>query len=101
MEKNARSVDRRRRRTKTKNRISLGQLAASVAYHYHLSPSQVAEFSIAQLMLWHRRSAVETGYRKLLDLEVELIPHTENPDRTLRNVRANLLEMTGEENGSR
>jgi hypothetical protein len=52
-------------------------------------------------MLWHRRSAVETGYRKLLDLEVELIPHTENPDRTLRNVRANLLEMTGEENGSR
>jgi len=45
-------------------------------------------------MLWHERSFVETGYKKLLDLEVSLVPHTEKPDRTLRNLRDDLLKMT-------
>jgi len=45
-------------------------------------------------MLWHERCGVETGYGKLLDLEVSLVPHTEHPDRTLRNLRDNLLKMT-------
>lgn len=45
-------------------------------------------------MLWHERGNVETGFRKLLDLEVSLVPHTEHPDRTLRDLRDNLLKMT-------
>jgi hypothetical protein len=91
-----RGRDRRRLNEQADNRITLGQLAASVAYHYHLTPQQVAEFSLPQLMLWHERRGIETGYGKLLDLEVLLVPHTENPDRTLRNLRANLLKMAGE-----
>lgn len=92
---------RKRRNEKVNDRVSLGQLCASVAYHYHLTPAQVAEFSGPQLMLWLRRAGVETGYRKLLDLDVTLVPHTEQPDRAVRNLRANLLQMTGEQNGDR
>ena len=96
MEKNARSVDRRRKRGKNAENIgiSLGQLCASVAYHYHLTPAQIAEFTGPQLLLWHERRAVETGHAKLLDLEVSLVPHTEQPDRTLRNLRDDLIRMT-------
>jgi hypothetical protein len=46
------------------------------------------------LLLWHERRAVETGHAKLLDLEVSLVPHTEQPDRTLRNLRDDLIRMT-------
>jgi len=46
------------------------------------------------LELWHERSNVETGLGKLLDLEVSLVPHTEHPDRMLRDLRANLIKMT-------
>src|SRR5215471_1741999 len=96
MEKNASRVDRRRRPkgSESSRRITLGQLCASVAYAYHLTPKEIAEFSGPQLLLWHARRGVETGYRKLLDLEVSLVPHAENPDRTLRNLRDNLLKMT-------
>ena len=95
MERHASSVDARNRRKKCKDSsITLGQLCASVAYHYHLTPQQVADFTLPQLMLWHERSFVETGYKKLLDLEVSLVPHTEKPDRTLRNLRDDLLKMT-------
>ena len=101
MEKHSSNMDRPRRRQKRTDHITLGQLCASVAYHYHLTPQQVAEFSGPQLLLWQQRRTVETGYGKLLDLEVSLVPHSENPDRTLRNLRDNLLKMTGEKDGSR
>jgi len=95
MEKNAGRVDRRRKRGKNANNgISLGQLCASVAYDYHLTPAQIAAFTGPQLLLWHERRAVETGHRALLDLELSLVPHTEHPDNALRKLRENLIKMT-------
>jgi len=47
-----------------------------------------------QLLLWHERRRVETGLGALLELEVSLVPHTEHPDRALRNLRDNLFKMT-------
>jgi len=94
MEKDARRLDRRRRRKGAGDQITLGQLCASVAYHYHLTPAQVAELSGPQLLLWHERRRVETGLGALLELEVSLVPHTEHPDRALRNLRDNLFKMT-------
>lgn len=88
-------MDRRRnRRQKKPDTVSLGQLAASVAYHYHLAPEQIAKMSGPQLLLWHERKGVELGYAKLLDLEVSLVPHTEHPDRAVREIREALLRMT-------
>jgi len=44
--------------------------------------------------MWNERRGIETGYRKLLDLEVSLVPHTEHPDRALRDLRDSLIRMT-------
>ena len=99
-EKHAGRVDRRKRSKKSDGRITFGQLCASVAYHYHLTPEQVAAMSGPQLLMWHERITVETAYAKLLDLEVSLVPHTEHPDRSLRNIRDNLIKMTEGKNGN-
>lgn len=36
----------------------------------------------------------EQGLEKLMELDVSLVPHTEQPDKTLRNLRERLIEMT-------
>ena len=52
-------------------------------------------------MLWLRRATIETGRAKLLDLDVAVVPHAEQPDRALRNLRENLLQMMEERDGDR
>jgi hypothetical protein len=47
------------------------------------------------LLLWYERAAAERGYDKLLDLDVSIVPHTEHPDQTLRELREHLIKMTG------
>jgi hypothetical protein len=92
-----RQHDYRRQREHTTTRrdnISLGQLAVSVAYHYHLTPKEIACFSGQQLLLWHERAGIERGYEKLLELDVSLVPHTEEPDKTCRELREHLIKMT-------
>src|SRR5262245_53830230 len=75
--------------------LTLGQLCAAVAYHYHLTPHQIAQFSGPQLLLWYERAAMERGYDKLIDLQVQLVPHSEDPQRSLQEVNQFLLKMTG------
>ena len=101
MEKNASGLGRRTRRQveETGDRVSIGKLCASVAYHYHLTPGQVAEFSGPQLLLWLERIEVETGIAKLLDLQVSLVPHLENPQLALKDIRDSLLRMAKGEHG--
>jgi hypothetical protein len=96
---NARRGQRSRKKADSTNRITLAQLCASVAYHYHLTPQQVAQFSGQQLLLWHERAAVEQGFEKLLDLQVSLVPHTEHPNESLREIREQIVKMTQSYNG--
>ena len=44
-------------------------------------------------MMWHERSLQELGLEKNLDLEVSLVPHTENPDRAVADMRFMLEQM--------
>jgi hypothetical protein len=61
---------------------------------------QVAQFSGPQLVLWYKRVGIERGEEKLIDLDVSIVPHTEHPDRSLKEVRQSLIEMT-QQNGRR
>ena len=101
MEKNAKRMDkgrrrggRSRRRDQADDHSALSRICVAVAKHYHLRPKDLAEFSGSQLLLWYNHIRVEVAEAKLLDLEVSLVPHTEHPDRALRNLRENLLRMT-------
>jgi hypothetical protein len=73
--------------------VSLGQLAVAVAYHYKLRPCDVAQFSGQQLVMWHERAFQEIGLEKNLALEISLVPHTENPERALADMRFALEKM--------
>src|SRR5713101_113536 len=89
----------RNRRTAKENRqhgrgVTIGQLCAAVAYHYKLTPQQVAQFSCQQLLTWYETAVAEVGHEKNLELEISLVPHTENPERTLRDLREALSKMT-------
>jgi hypothetical protein len=92
--------DKRRRNRRTPEQTggtdgttTISRLCAKVAYHYGLTPKEVAEFSGQQLMMWYEASLQETGQEKSLDLEVSLIPHTENPDRAVADMRFALERM--------
>jgi hypothetical protein len=89
---------RRNRRTTKENgstdrNITLSRLCTTVAYHYRLTPKEVAEFSGQQLVMWHESALQELGQDKSLDLEVSLIPHTEDPDRAIADMRFFLERM--------
>ena len=103
MERKPATDYRRHRREQTSSRepISLGQLAASVAYLYHLTPKEIAAFSGPQLLLWHERAGVERGFEKLLELDVSLVPHTEEPDKAAKQLREHLIKMTEQSKNGR
>ena len=73
--------------------LSLGQLCAAVAWHYKLTPEQVANLSGPQLVMWYERARVERGEEKLLDLQLVIAPHTENATDTVRNLQRALQKM--------
>jgi hypothetical protein len=43
--------------------------------------------------MWHESALQELGQDKSLDLEVSLIPHTEDPDRAIADMRFFLERM--------
>jgi hypothetical protein len=51
-------------------------------------------------MLWYQRAGIERGEEKLIDMDVSLVPHTENPTQSFRDMRKILIEMT-QQNGRR
>jgi hypothetical protein len=51
-----------------------------------------------QLVMWYERAAAEKGYEKMLDLEILLVPHTERPNDSLRDLQKTLIEMTDPKN---
>lgn len=83
-----------RRDGEDKRTVSIGQLAASVAYYYKLSPAEISQFSGPQLVLWHERACVERGEEKLLDLQISVTPHTERPDKAFAQLQKALRQMT-------
>jgi len=79
---------------KSKRDISISQLCTSVAYHYGLTPKEVAEFSVPQLILWYKTAVAEIGSDKNLDLEISVVPHAKDPSQALDQMRRML---TGKE----
>jgi hypothetical protein len=74
--------------------ITLGQLAAAVAYQYRLTPEEIAGFSGPQLLLWNGQARIDRGEEKLLDLQLVVAPHTERADEFVRKLQRSLEEMT-------
>ena len=95
VESNVRNRFGRGEQKRIERRVTLGELAASVAYYYKLSPKQVAEFSGPQLMLWYEQACYERGGEKLLDLQISISPHTEEPDKSVRELKKMLSQMIG------
>jgi hypothetical protein len=88
---------RRNRRAGKENRkhdrgFTLGQLATAVAYHYGLTPAQIADFSGPQLIMWYEHACIGQSEEKLLDLDITMMPHFENRDTILRDLRRSLQE---------
>src|SRR5215813_2963687 len=71
----------------TKRSIGLLQLCSEVAYLYRLTPKQIAEFSGQQLVMWYETALQQIGFEKDLDLEISVIPHTEEPDKAFKEMR--------------
>lgn len=44
-------------------------------------------------MMWYEAALRELGQEKSLDLELSLVPHTENPDRAVADMRFALDRM--------
>ena len=49
--------------------------------------------------MWYEQALQELGQEKSLDLEVSLVPHTENPDRAVADMRFVLGQMGKRANG--
>jgi hypothetical protein len=43
--------------------------------------------------MWYETALQQLGLEKDLDLEISLIPHTENPDRSVKQLRQVLSEF--------
>jgi hypothetical protein len=52
------------------------------------------------LLLWYERACIERGHEKLLDLQLLISPHTENPNEYVRDLRQALQQMTESSDGS-
>lgn len=74
-----------------KRNVSISKLCAIVAYHYGLTPKQVADFSVPQLILWYKTAEEEISSDKNLDLEISVVPHTKDPAHALEHMRKMLL----------
>jgi len=46
-------------------------------------------------MLWYEQACYERGGEKLLDLQISISPHTEEPDKSVRELKKMLSQMIG------
>jgi hypothetical protein len=47
-----------------------------------------------QVVLWYEQAMRERGEEKLLDLHVQLVPHTKDPSSSYRDIERALTKMT-------
>jgi hypothetical protein len=57
-----------------------------------LTPAQIADFSGPQLIMWYEHACIGQSEEKLLDLDITMMPHFENRDTILRDLRRSLQE---------